>query len=134
MKTIQKNRIFFKAKYDFGFHFEFHFLILKLYFGLNKMLFFGIVFPLYFFQIVRKINYYSHHVSSSCFCCTGLRGCSYEVSFLFVCLFVCFLFFYQGFLSRTLTTHRTAGAGRGPSFIPLPPTHEHLDICLQLCM
>ena len=25
-----------------------------------------------------------------------------------------FFFFYQGFLSRTLTTHRTAGEGRGP--------------------
>ena len=28
-------------------------------------------------------------------------------------------FFYQGFLSRTLATHRTAGEGREPSFIPL---------------
>ena len=26
-----------------------------------------------------------------------------------------FFFFYQGFLSRTLTTHRAAGEGRGPS-------------------
>ena len=44
-------------------------------------------------------------------------------------------FFYQGFLSRTLTTHRTAGEGRGPSFstISLPPAHEHSDIYLQLC-
>ena len=31
---------------------------------------------------------------------------------------VCF-FFYQSFLSRSLTTHGTAGEGRGPSFIPL---------------
>ena len=34
-------------------------------------------------------------------------------------MFFCFcffgVFFYQGFLSRTLTTHRTAGEGRGPS-------------------
>ena len=46
-----------------------------------------------------------------------------------------FFFFYQGFLSRTLATHRTAGEGRGPSFstLPLPPAHEHSDICLQLC-
>ena len=28
-------------------------------------------------------------------------------------------FFYQGFLSQTLTIHRTAGEERGPSFIPL---------------
>ena len=46
-----------------------------------------------------------------------------------------FFFFYQGFLSQTLTTHRTAGEGRGPSFstLPLPPAHEHSDIYLQLC-
>ena len=30
-----------------------------------------------------------------------------------------FFFFYQGFLSKTLTIHRTAREGRGPSFIPL---------------
>ena len=28
-------------------------------------------------------------------------------------------FFYQGFLSQTLMIHRTAGEGRGPSFISL---------------
>ena len=47
-----------------------------------------------------------------------------------------FFFFYQGLLSRTLTTHRTPGEGRGPFFystLPLPPTHEHSDIYLQLC-
>ena len=46
-----------------------------------------------------------------------------------------FFFFYQGFLSRTLTAHRTAEEGRGPSFstLPLPPAHEHSDIYLQLC-
>ena len=45
-------------------------------------------------------------------------------------------FFYQGFLSRTLTTHRTAGEGRRPSYstLPLPPTHENSDIYLQLYM
>ena len=34
-------------------------------------------------------------------------------------------FFYQGFLSRTLTTHRTAGEGRGPSYstLQIPPAH-----------
>ena len=49
--------------------------------------------------------------------------------------FFFFFFFYQRFLSRTLTTHRTAGEGRGPSFsfLPLPPAHEHSDIYLQLC-
>ena len=45
-----------------------------------------------------------------------------------------FFFFYQGFLSRTLTAHRTAGEGRGPSYssLQLPPAHEHSDIYLQL--
>ena len=41
-------------------------------------------------------------------------------------------FFYQGFLSRTLTTHRTA-EGRAPSFIPLylfhPLTNNQAFIC-----
>ena len=49
-----------------------------------------------------------------------------------------FFFFYLGFLSRTLTTHRTAREGRGEtifySTLPLPPAHEHSDIYLQLCM
>ena len=44
-------------------------------------------------------------------------------------------FFYLGYLSRTLTTHRTA---RDPSIfystLALPPAHEHSEICLQLCM
>ena len=46
-----------------------------------------------------------------------------------------FFFFCQGFLSRTLTTHRTAGEGRGPSYstLQLPPAHEHSDIYFQLC-
>ena len=39
----------------------------------------------------------------------------------------CF-FFYQGFLSRTLTTHRTAGEGRGPSFIPLYHFHPLTNV------
>ena len=41
-----------------------------------------------------------------------------------------FFFFYQGFLSRALTTHRTAGKGRGTIFysaLPLPPADEHSD-------
>ena len=42
-------------------------------------------------------------------------------------------FFYQSFLSRTLTTHGTAGEGRRPSFIPLyhfqPLTNIQTFIC-----
>ena len=58
--------------------------------------------------------------------------CSFWVTFLFNKRV---FFFYQGFLSRTLTTHRTAGKGRGPSYstLQLPPAHEHSDIYLQLC-
>ena len=38
-------------------------------------------------------------------------------------------FFCQGFLSRTLTTHRTAGEGREPSYstLPLPPADGHIQ-------
>ena len=47
-------------------------------------------------------------------------------------------FFYQAFLSRTLTTHRTAGEGRGPFFTPLyhfhPLTNIQALICNFLCM
>ena len=46
-------------------------------------------------------------------------------------------FFFQGFLWRTLTTHRTAGEGRGPSFIPLYHFHSltniHTFICNSAC-
>ena len=43
---------------------------------------------------------------------------------------------YQDFLSQIQTTYMAAGKGKGPSYstLPLPPTHEHLDIYLQLCM
>ena len=48
-----------------------------------------------------------------------------------------FFFFYQGFFSRTLATHRTAGEGRGPSFIPLyyfhPLTNIQTFICNFVC-
>ena len=46
------------------------------------------------------------------------------------------IFFSISFLSRTLTTHRTAGKERGSSYsaLPLRPTHEHSDINLQLCI
>ena len=42
------------------------------------------------------------------------------------------LFYLSGFFSQTLTTHRTLGEGTGASFystLPLPPAHEHPDIC-----
>ena len=42
-------------------------------------------------------------------------------------------FFYQGFLSRTLTTCRTAGEGRGPSFIPLYLFHLLTNIQTFIC-
>ena len=41
-------------------------------------------------------------------------------------------FFYQDFLSRTLTTHRTAGEGRGPFFF-IPLYHFHPLTNIQLC-
>ena len=51
---------------------------------------------------------------------------------IFISIFSIF-FFYQGFLSWTLTTHSTAGEGRAPSFIPLyhfrPLTNIQTFIC-----
>ena len=44
-----------------------------------------------------------------------------------------FFFFYQGFLSWTMTTHRTAGEGRGPSFIPLYHFHPLTNIQTFSC-
>ena len=41
-------------------------------------------------------------------------------------------FFYQGFLSRTLTTHRTAGEG-GTIFIPLYHFHPLTNIQAFIC-
>ena len=39
-----------------------------------------------------------------------------------------FFFFCQGLLSRTMATQRTAGEGRGPSFIPLYHSHPLTNI------
>ena len=58
----------------------------------------------------------------------------FERNYRIWCLNFFFFFFYQGFLSQTLTTHRTAGEGRGPSFIPLYQFHPLTNIYLQLCM
>ena len=47
------------------------------------------------------------------------------------CIYIDF-FFYQGFLSQTLTIHRTAGDST--STLSLPPAHKNWDIYLQFCM
>ena len=44
-----------------------------------------------------------------------------------------FFFFYQDFLSRTLTTHRTAWEGRGPFFIRLYHFHPLTNIQALTC-
>ena len=44
-----------------------------------------------------------------------------------------FFFFYQGYLSQTLTIHRTAGEGRGSSFIPLYHFHPLMKIEAFTC-
>ena len=45
-------------------------------------------------------------------------------------------FFYEGFLLQTLTIYRTVGEGGDYPYssLPLPSTHEHSDIYLQLCI
>ena len=49
---------------------------------------------------------------------------------MYVCMYVCMacLFFYQSFLSRTLSNHRTAGEEKGLSFIPLYRFHPLTNI------
>ena len=42
-------------------------------------------------------------------------------------------FFLLGFLSQTLTIHRTAGEGRGPSFIPFYHFHPLTNIQTFIC-
>ena len=42
-------------------------------------------------------------------------------------------FFLSGFSSQTLTIHRTAGEGRGPSFIPLCYFHPLTNIETFTC-
>ena len=41
--------------------------------------------------------------------------------------------FFQGFLSQTLTIRRTAGEGRGPSFIPFYHFHPLTNIQIFIC-
>ena len=52
--------------------------------------------------------------------------------------FICnvFCFFLSGFLSQTLPINGTAGEGKGSLYysLPLPSTHEHSGIHLQLCL
>ena len=56
--------------------------------------------------------------------------------FFFVFCFCFCCFFYQGFLSGTLATHRTAGEWREPSFVPLchfrSRTFRHLFATLHM--
>ena len=49
---------------------------------------------------------------------------------------VYFYIFFQGFLSRALTTHSTVGEGRGPFLFhsTTSTVHKNWDIYLQLCM
>ena len=44
-----------------------------------------------------------------------------------------YYFFLSGFSSQTLTIHRTAGEGRGPSFIPLYHFHPLRNIETFIC-
>ena len=93
-----------------------------------------------FFETINELllfHIFSYGILETCTGCLNYKEhihAEFSTCGLFVCLFIfrflehkysfniktyniCF-FFYQGFLSRTLTTHKTAGEGRGPSFIP----------------
>ena len=54
-------------------------------------------------------------------------------AYMCLLLFLFYFFFYQGFLSKTLTIHRTAGEGRGPTFIPLYRFHSLTNIETFIC-
>ena len=62
-------------------------------------------------------------------CCHWFGDVCHEKSMDVINIF----FFYQGFLSRTLTTHRTAGEGRGPFFISLYHFHPRTNIQTFIC-
>ena len=70
------------------------------------------------------------------FCCReGISCFDYFSSLLKTSIiFIMKTFFlFLGFFSRTLTTHRTKGEGRGPSFIPLYHSHLHTNIQTFIC-
>ena len=50
-----------------------------------------------------------------------------------ICKIFTVFFFYQVFFSQTLTIHRTAGEGCGPSFIPLYHFHPLTNIETFIC-
>ena len=73
-------------------------------------------------------NYYYHsHLPIRTFHCSKLKKKFFQQ------IQSLFLFFYQGLLLRTLTTHRTAGEERGPSFIPLYHFHPLTNIQIFIC-
>ena len=87
------------------------------------------------FEKLTMTNSYFRFEMLAVFNGGSLAALSRKLFTFLACLMYYFFFFYQGFLSRTLTTHRTAGEGRGPSYstLQLPPAYEHSDIYLQLC-
>ena len=63
-------------------------------------------------------------------------GCMVHKTYIFINFHVTLgyiFFFYQGFLSQTLTTHRRAGEGRGPFSITLYHFHPLTNIQTFTC-
>ena len=71
----------------------------------------------YFCHVEKHRNWYDKLILPY-WMCVSRHSRNKKFTFLFL-----FVFFYQGFLSQTLTIHRTAVEGRGPSFIPLYHLH-----------
>ena len=63
------------------------------------------------------------------------RSVLLQIKFVFQFFIISFwiFFFYQGFLSQTLTSQRTAGEGRGSFFIPLYHFHPLTNIQIFMC-
>ena len=77
-------------------------------------------------HIILMVKIILTFVEKICFILINVSACFF---FVFV-----FFIFYQDFLSRTLTTYRTAGKRRRQSYstLPLPPADHYSDIYLQL--
>ena len=82
---------------------------------------------------LKKVNILDNVRQPRSFLSSDNNQFTAEISAFQVYLFVFVVFFYQGFLLRTLTTHRTAAEGRGPFSIPLDHFHPLTNIQTFMC-
>ena len=83
--------------------------------------------------IKEKLLFYNHTPDFENLSILSPNNNDFNVTLMEILLINRDFFFYQGFLSQTLTTHRTAGEGRGPSFTPLYHFHPLTNIQTFIC-